>query len=113
MKLAYAIIAFIVLHILVWFISNSQLINDDWRQKSFLIMLFLSIPVSLCAYYGTRFGYDALGESAWGVRFIGFGTSYLVFPILTYMLLGESMFTLKTMICVILSIIIVTVQIVM
>ena len=74
-------------------------------------MLCASVPISLCAYYASRLGYGELGDSAWGVRFLAFGTSYLVFPVLTYLMLGESMFTFKTMICVALSVIIISIQI--
>ena len=74
-------------------------------------MLGASLPISLCAYYASRLGYSELGDSAWGVRFLAFGTSYLVFPVLTYILLGESMFTLKTGVCIFLSILIISIQI--
>ncbi len=104
---------FTVLHIFVWFSANAQLISEGWREKSLILTLALSVPISMLAYYGTRIGYDAVGESAWGVRFLAFGSSYLVFPLLTYFLLGESMFTLKTMLCVILSCIIISVQVFM
>ena len=70
----------------------------------------LAIPTSLLAYYATRIGYSALGDSVWSLRFIGFGTSYLVFPVLTWLLLGESMFNLKTMLCIGLSFVIVGIQ---
>jgi hypothetical protein len=102
---------FTILHIFVWFSANAQLVSESWREKSLLLALGLSIPISMLAYYGTRIGYEALGESAWGVRFLAFGSSYLVFPILTYLLLGESMFTLKTMLCVMLSCVIIAIQI--
>ena len=110
-KLVYSILLFIVLHICVWFSANTQLISEEWRDRSFLIMLILAIPTAVLAYYGTRNGYVALGESAWGVRFLAFGISYLVFPVLTFLLLGESMFTVKTMTCVSLSCLIIFIQI--
>jgi len=111
LKLLYSILLFMGLHVLVWFVSNAQFISESWRDKSFYIMLVCSIPASLCAYYGTRFGYEAFNESVWAVRLSGFGISYFVFPILTYILLGESMFTLKTMTCVALSFLILAIQI--
>jgi hypothetical protein len=42
---------------------------------------------------------------------LGFGVSYLTFPILTYLILKESMFTPKTMACVFLSFCIIGIQI--
>ena len=95
----------------VWFSTNMQLISADHSSKSLTIAILLAVPTTLLAYYGTRFGYFALGESAWSVRFFAFAISYLIFPVLTWWLLGESMFTLKTMLCVFLSFLIVAIQI--
>ena len=110
MRLFITFLLFILLHIGVWFSSNTQLISDVWKDRSFWIMIALAIPTSLLAYYATKIGYSALNDSAWSLRFIGFGTSYLVFPILTWTLLGESMFTIKTMVCIMLSFVIVLIQ---
>ena len=111
--LLIALCLFLVTHSLVWFSVNLQFVSGEWADKSLLITLVIGIPTSLAAYYASRYGYMALEESAWGVRFLGFGTSYLVFPILTWFLLGESMFTLKTTICIFLSVLILLIQIFM
>jgi hypothetical protein len=74
-------------------------------------MMFFAVPTSLLAYYGSRVGYSALNDSAWSVRFLGFGLSYLVFPVLTWLLLGETMFTLKTGLCIFLSFTIISIQV--
>ncbi len=110
-KLVAGMACFIVLHTLVWFSTNLQFVNDKLAEKSFQIMLGCSLPISLLAYYGSRFTYDAMENSAWSVRFIAFGTSYLIFPILTWLLLKESMFTPKTITCIGLSALIVAIQI--
>jgi hypothetical protein len=95
---------------MIWFSTNLQLVSDELSAKSFQIMLVLAIPTSIAAYYGTKFGYIAFNESAWSVRFFGFALSYLTFPILTWWFLGESMFNIKTMICIALSFVIIAVQ---
>lgn len=46
----------------------------------------------------------------WAGRFIAFAASYFIFPILTWVLLKESPFTNKTLICFALSVIIMIVQ---
>lgn len=112
-NLLYCFFCFLFLHIGVWFSANLQLVNKDLSGKSFLIMLALAIPTSILAYYGTRFGFTAFDQSAWGVRFFAFCISYLVFPVLTWWLLGESMFTMKTMLCVSLSFVILAIQLYM
>tara|TARA_B100000212_G_C27350591_1_gene523442 strand:- start:128 stop:382 length:255 start_codon:yes stop_codon:yes gene_type:complete len=79
--------------------------------KSLLVAVLLAVPTTLLAYFGTKFGYQALGESAWGVRFFAFAVSYLIFPFLTWWFLGESMFTLKTGLCIALSLVILLIQV--
>jgi len=113
MNLLYCAFCFIALHVMVWFSANLQLVNEYWEAKSIYVTLSLAIPITLLAYYGTRYGYAALGESAWGVRFFAFALSYFIFPFFTYYFLGESMFTIKTMLCVILSFAILAIQLFM
>ena len=111
MKLLFGIFLFVLMHIGVWWGTNAQFIEGFSRSKAFVISLVLSVPVTLLAFQGSRMVYDALDESAWASRFVGFGVSYLVFPVLTWVFLGESMFTAKTMTCIALSCAILGVQI--
>jgi len=59
--------------------------------------------------YAARYAYADAGE-VWTGRFLAFAASYLVFPLLTWVFLRESMFTPKTLTCVGLSVIIMVVQ---
>lgn len=102
---------FIIMHVLVWFSTNLQLVEKFNSVNTLLLTVALAIPTSLAGYYGTKLIYNSLQDSLWAVRFIGFGVSYLVFPILTWTMLGESMFTLKTLLCIFLSILIVLIQV--
>jgi len=113
LNLLYCFLCFLLLHIGVWFSTNLQLIDGALHSKSLAITIVLAIPISILAYYGTRFGYTAFQESAWGVRFFGFAISYFVFPILTWWLLGESMLSFKTLLCVLLSFLIIVIQVFM
>lgn len=110
MSIVYSVILFTLLHVLVWFATNTQFISENWRDKSLQIAILFAIPITLCGYYGARFAYNALDSSVWASRFLAFGISYLVFPILTYLFLGESMFTLKTTVCVFLSFLMIFIQ---
>lgn len=109
--LLYSISLFIMCQALVWFSTNLQFVNEYWKAKSLMVALILSLPLTTCAYFASRFGYAALDGSAWGVRFLGFGMSYIVFPVLTFALLGESFFTAKVLICTLLSVCIIAVQV--
>ena len=110
-QLILGILFFVLLHSLVWFSTNLQFMEQDIKNRSLEIAMLLSIPTTLLAYYGSKLTYASLSESVWAIRFIGFGTSWLVFPILTWVLLGESMFTPKTLICTFLALCIISVQI--
>ena len=112
-NLLYCFVCFLLLHVCVWFSTNLQLVSEAAASKSLLVAVCLAVPTTLLAYFGTKYGYQALGESAWGVRFFAFSVSYLIFPFLTYWFLGESMFTLKTMLCIALSFLIIAIQVYM
>ena len=110
MNFGLGIFALVVVHILVWITTNLQLV-EGWKDsdKIWWIIVGLAIPTSVVAAYATKLLY-ASSESVWSIRFIGFGTSYLVFPIMTWLLLHESMFTLKTTLCIFLSVVILVIQ---
>ena len=96
--------------ILVWFMNNSQFACEWWKDKPIITSLIYCFPASLLFWYGSKYSYEGLG-GAWGSRLLGYGLSYLTFPILTYVILKESMFTPKTMACIFLSFCIIGIQI--
>jgi len=111
MRLFGGMLLFVLMHIAVWWATNAQFIEGFSRAKAFMLSLMLSIPITLLAFQGSRMVYESLNDSAWAARFVGFGVSYLIFPILTWFFLGESMFTFKTMACIGLSCAILAIQI--
>lgn len=102
---------FLILHVLVWWSVNLQFIKDEWRDKAIYLSLLFALPIAAIGFYASRMIYDSLGGTAWGVRFVGFGTSYLVFPALTWIFLKESMLTPKTLLCIFLSMLIIIIQV--
>jgi len=100
---------FILNNILIWYQLNSQLVWD-WAKgaKSMWIMSLLGVPISILFWYATKWGYIGFGN-LWAVRFLGFATSMMTFPIMTYFYLGEPM-TLKVIVTIILAIIIMLLQ---
>ena len=109
MYIIYTVLLFLICNILVWFQLNSQLVWD-WAKgtKSMWIMSLMGIPISLLFWYATKIGYIGFGN-LWAVRFMGFATSMLTFPIMTWLYLGEAI-TLKTIITILLAIIIMILQ---
>tara|TARA_B100000700_G_scaffold331754_1_gene468001 strand:+ start:1877 stop:2239 length:363 start_codon:yes stop_codon:yes gene_type:complete len=110
-KLIAGTLCLIGVHTCVWFSTNLQFVSEKAANNSLAICLALALPTSLLAYYGTQLTYDGLGESVWSIRFLAFGTSYLVFPVLTWLLLKESMLTPKNLVCIALSFLIVGIQV--
>ena len=94
---------------LIWFQLYSHYIWRWWENKPLHAALIFGIPASICFWYGTKMAVDAT-NAAWTARLLGFGMSYMTFPILTWWLLNESMLTTKTILCVFLSALIVMIQ---
>jgi len=100
---------FLLNNILIWYQLNSQLVWD-WAKstKSMWLMSLLGIPISLLFWYATKIGYIGFGN-LWAVRFMGFATSMLTFPVMTWLYLGEAI-TLKTLVTILLAFIIMLLQ---
>ena len=101
---------FLFNNVLIWYQLNSQLVWD-WAKtsKSMWFMSLMGIPISLLFWYATKIGYVGFGN-LWAVRFIGFATSMLTFPLMTYLYLGEAM-SVKTLLTLALATVIMLIQI--
>ena len=101
---------FCIGHIFGWYANNSQFVWDFWKDKPFLSNFIFGVPAGMMFWYGTRFVMQTTPE-LWTARFTAAVISYSVFPLMTWFYLGESMFTIKTMLCVFLALLILMVQI--
>lgn len=106
----WGVLVFSLGQILGWFQLNSQFIWKWWESKPIISALVFGLPTSIVFWYAWRM-ISISTDSVWSARFIGSGTGFLVFPLLTYFCLGESMFTVKTLSCLTLSIAIILIQI--
>ena len=104
-------VIFFVNNIVIWYQLNSQLVWQ-WAKgpKALLISCLMGIPISLLFWLATKYGYQGFGN-LWAVRFMGFATSMMTFPILTWLYLGEVL-TLKTVITLILAVVIMIIQLI-
>ena len=109
LQMLYTIFLFVVANIIIWYQLNSQLVWE-WAKgtKSMWIMSLLGIPISLLMWLCTKWGYIGFGN-LWAVRWLAFGSSMLVFPIMTWLYLGEPI-TFKIGISILLAIIIMLLQ---
>ncbi len=110
-QITLTIILFLICNVTVWYQLNSQLVWD-WAKgmKSMWLMALLGIPISLLFWWSTRIGYEAFGN-LWSIRFLGFATSMLTFPVMTYFYLGEAI-SLKTLITLLLALVIMILQLI-
>ena len=104
-------VLFFLNNIIIWYQLNSQLVWE-WAKtsKAMWFSALLGVPISILFWWSTRIGYEAFGN-LWAVRFMGFSTSMMTFPLMTYLYLGE-VITLKTGITIILAIIIMLLQLI-
>ena len=100
---------FVIGHILAWFQLNSQFVWQWWQKHPIFTVALYAVPTGLCFLMGSRLIVEATG-ALWTSRFLAFSASYLAFPLLTWHFMGETMLTTKTMVCVLLSCMIVAVQ---
>ncbi len=108
-EIVYTILIFFFNNLIIWFQLNGQLFSNTWKGNSGLIItLILGVPITYLFWLATKLGYQGFGN-LWAVRFLGFATSMITFPFLTYFFLGETM-GLKTIITLGLCIIIILLQ---
>ncbi len=108
--LLLGIIIFMIGQVGGWFQLNSQYMWEWWADRPITSAIVFGVPTSMSFWYAWRMIAGAT-DSVWTARFIGSGTGFLIFPVLTWFCLGESMFTFKTMSCLSLSVIIILIQI--
>ncbi|MAH60548.1 MAG: hypothetical protein CMB95_06945 [Flavobacteriaceae bacterium] len=106
----YGIILFFLGQTLGWFQLNLQSFSEYWKDKALLSSIIMGVPTSIAFWYGWKMIVETT-NSAWTARFIASSTGLIIFPILTWFILGESMFNTKTMLCFSLAIIIILIQI--
>ena len=114
MNIKYIVLTILIFffnNIIIWYQLNSQLVWD-WAivGKSMWLMALMGIPISLMFWWATKIGYEGFGN-LWAVRFMGFATSMMTFPIMTYLYLGEPM-TIKVIVTLGLALVIMLIQLI-
>ena len=105
------ILIFFLNNIFIWYQLNGQLVWNFWKTpKGIATSLLMGIPITAMFWIATKWGYQGFG-TLWPVRFMGFATSMMTFPIMTWLYLGEVM-TLKTIITMVLALIIMLLQLI-
>ncbi len=105
------ILIFFMNNIIIWYQLNGQLVWDFWKSpKGIVTSLLMGVPITAMFWLATKIGYEGFGN-LWAVRFMGFATSMMTFPIMTWLYLGETL-TLKTILTLGLAVIIMLIQLI-
>tara|TARA_Y100001954_G_C15269039_1_gene341136 strand:+ start:129 stop:464 length:336 start_codon:yes stop_codon:yes gene_type:complete len=105
-----ALAAYFIGSACVFLQHNLQFINDYFKDKTHLLILATSIPISYLYLYAWTYFVNNNNGSVWSARFIFFGLSYFVHPVMAYVFLNESPFSAKTALCTLLSVFILLIQ---
>jgi len=108
--MAAGVLFFIAANILAWFQLNSQFAWHWWSDKPLVSSAIFSIPVSLFFWYAVK-NTVAVSGSLWTTKLVGFGIGNIVFAILTWFFLKESILTPKALISLALASVIIAIQI--
>lgn len=81
----------------------------EWVKTNFIWMSLLGIPISLLFMYSVRHMVSAYDGALWPSRLIGYGIGVTVFILMSKLWFNEPV-TLKTLICLILSLSIIFIQ---
>jgi hypothetical protein len=82
----------------------------DWAKNHPLMMSLLGIPTGLLFFYFAKYNALAFSGEVWPGRIISFSIGIVIFALLSNLILNEPI-TLKTGVCIALSLIIVLIQI--
>lgn len=103
----------IFLIVLAQFVTYLQLQSQfvwTWAKDHPLVLALVGFPVSLILIYYTRYCAAAFEGQVWPGRLIGFAVGAIVFAICSRIMFSESL-TVKTGVCLILSVAILMIQI--
>lgn len=108
MNLLYGILISIAAHILSFFQLQGQF-KIPFLKNNIWAVVLLGIPISYLFIYSVRYLVEYYDGQIWPSRIIGFSTGTIVFIILSYFTFNEAI-TVKTAICVALSVLILVIQ---
>lgn len=107
-KLIYGLIYSLIGHILT-FIQIQGILKYEFLQNNKWISILASMPISWLFILATQHLVDYFSGEIWPSRLIGFSVGAIVFTIMSIILFSENI-SLKTGICLILAITILTIQ---
>ena len=83
-------------------------IKYPWFEKNTWVLALMGIPLAYIFIYAARYGYEGFQE-AWAIRIVQIAVGFVLMQALTQFFLGETL-SLKTVICILLSFVILGIQ---
>ncbi len=104
------VIFYFIANVFAWFSINLQFMSDWWKGKEVLSAAIFSFPIIYLYIIATK---EVMKETnlLWTSKLLGFGVGNVSFAILTYLILKEGMFNPKTLMCFLLSVLIIAIQV--
>jgi hypothetical protein len=109
MALLIGMFLMLLAQILTFYQLQGQ-IKYQWFKDNYWVIVLMGIPISMMYMESVKQIINYYGGLLWPSRLIGFGIGVVVFAILSQLLFGENLST-KTMVCLILSGVIILIQI--
>ena len=109
MALLIGMLLMLLAQILTFYQLQGQL-KYQWFKDNYWVIVLMGIPISMMYMESVRQIITHYGGLLWPSRLIGFGIGVVVFAILSQLLFGENL-TTKTIVCLILSGVIILIQI--
>lgn len=97
---------------MIWVQTNGQFVWPWFKRNPWPVAIVMGSVISFILIKATGLVVGHFDGELWPSRFIGFSTGIVTFTTLTYLFLGEGI-TMKTAICLILTICILCIQVFM
>ena len=94
--------------IVTWFQLNLQFFMPKYKDSYWLLLT--GIPITWLYLRATKLGVEAFDGQMWPQRLLSFSTGILIFTLMTYLVMGETL-TLKSILCLGLAFCIILIQI--
>jgi len=106
--LIFSALLFILGQSLVWIQTNGPLVWPSIKTYKWALLL-LGMPITALFMHATKLAVGGFDGEFWPARFVSFVSGIIIFSIFTWLFKGEGI-TMKTMISLALSVIIIFIQ---
>jgi len=94
---------------MIWIQTNGQFLWEWFRNNPIIVSICFGTTISMIMITATRYGFDTMNGSIWSIKWVGFALGIIINGLLNYFLMNEGI-NGKTIICLFLAIIILTIQ---